>query len=58
MNANLLDLTDDILEIIGGYVKKDNLDRILKEKLKQNILEYFDKKIKIERKKQEKENTM
>jgi hypothetical protein len=25
---NLLDLDDDILNIIGGYVKKDNLDRM------------------------------
>ncbi len=58
MNANLLDLNDDISEIIGGYVKKDNLDSILKEKLKQDMLEYFDIKIKFERKKQEKENTM
>ena len=27
MNANLLDLIDDILNIIGDYVKKDNLKR-------------------------------
>jgi hypothetical protein len=50
MNTNLLDLNNDILEIIGEYVKKDNLDRILKEKLKQDILEYVDIEIKIERK--------
>ncbi len=30
-NINLLDLGDDILNIIGDYVKKDNHDRYLKE---------------------------
>ena len=30
-NMNLLDLDDDILNIIGGYVKKDNERRIDKE---------------------------
>ena len=28
---HLLDLDDDILNIFGDYVEKDNLDRILKE---------------------------
>jgi len=28
-NINLLDLGDDILNIIGDYVKKDNADRLL-----------------------------
>ena len=28
MNTNLLDLNNDILNIIGDYVKKDNIDRI------------------------------
>jgi hypothetical protein len=45
---NFLDLDNDVLNIIGGYVKKDNLDRILKEKLKQDMLEYVDIKIKID----------
>ena len=27
MNTNLLDLDNDILNIIGDYVKKDNLER-------------------------------
>ena len=27
MNINLLDLNNDILNIIGDYVKKDNLER-------------------------------
>lgn len=31
---NLLDLDNDILNIIGEYVKKDNHDKILKEKEK------------------------
>ena len=30
MNTNLLDLNNDVLNIIGNYVKKDNL----KEKIK------------------------
>ena len=30
-NMNLLDLNNDILNIIGGYVKKDNKRRIRKE---------------------------
>ena len=49
-NMNLLYLNNDVLNIIGDYVKKDNHDRILKEKLKQDMLEYVDIKIKIERK--------
>ena len=31
-NINLLDLNNDILNIIGGYVKKDNLKRALIKK--------------------------
>ena len=27
-NMNLLDLDNDVLNIIGGYVKKDNADRL------------------------------
>ncbi len=30
MNTNLLDLNNDILEIIGDYVKKDNDQRMQK----------------------------
>ena len=30
MNTNLLDFNNDILNIIGDYVKKDNHDRIQK----------------------------
>ena len=28
MNTNLLDLNNDVLNIIGDYVKKDNIERI------------------------------
>ena len=38
MNTNLLDLNNDILNIIGGYVKQDNTDRmekLIKESFKQ-----------------------
>ena len=31
MNFNLLDLNNDILNIIGDYVKKDNLERKLEK---------------------------
>ena len=31
MNTNLLDLNNDILNIIGDYVKKDNLEEKLNE---------------------------
>ena len=31
MNTNLLDLNNDILNIIGDYVKKDNLEQKLNE---------------------------
>ncbi len=30
MNTNVLDLNNDILEIIGDYVKEDNHDRMQK----------------------------
>jgi hypothetical protein len=50
-NMKLLDLDNDVLKTIGDYVKKDNLDRISNETLKQDILEYVDIKMKIERKK-------
>jgi hypothetical protein len=50
MNTNLLDLNNDVLNIIGDYVKKDNLDRILKETLKQDLFDYVDMIMKEERK--------
>ena len=37
MNPNILDLNNDILNIIGDYVKKDNHD-IQKEKMLLEIL--------------------
>ena len=36
-NMNLLDLDNDVLNIIGDYVKKDNIEEKLNEKLKQDI---------------------
>jgi hypothetical protein len=56
-NINLLDLNNDILNIIGEYVKKDNIDRMEKEKIdnyyrrkdeesKKIIFKYVDCKIK------------
>ena len=48
MNTNLLDLNNDVLNIIGDYVKKDN--RIKKEKFKQDMMDYIDIQMKIERK--------
>ena len=48
MNINLLDLNNDILNIIGDYVKKDNIDRIENfekknsfEKTNKYFVEYF-----------------
>ena len=41
-NMNLLDLDNDILNIIGDYVKKDNHDRYLKEGYKQDLFDYVD----------------
>ena len=41
-NINLLDLNNDILNIIGGYVKKDNERRIVKEK----SFEFVDERMK------------
>ena len=43
MNTNLLDLNNDILNIIGGYVKQDNTDRmekLIKESFKQVYILY------------------
>ncbi len=38
MNINLLDLKNDILNVIGDYVKKDNanrMEKLIKETFKQ-----------------------
>ena len=49
MNTNLLDLNNDVLNIIGDYVKKDNDSRMEEEK-KQNerdgIFNFVDDRIK------------
>ena len=56
---NLLDLDNDILNIIGDYIKKDNLER-MKEEEKQNkkieLFNYVDFKMKHIRKEARKEN--
>jgi hypothetical protein len=42
-NMNLLDLDDDILNIIGDYVKKDNHDRLKKrEEVIRNSIKLFE----------------
>ena len=59
MNTNLLDLDDDILNIIGDYVKKDNLERMEKErmeKFKQDVFEYLNIQLKEDRKLSRKHN--
>ncbi len=46
MNTNLLDLNNDILNIIGDYIKKDNIERDEKErafKFVDNELKYLKK---------------
>jgi len=48
-NINLLDLDNDILNIIGEYVKKDNIERMEKEedfKYADEGIEYLKKKTK------------
>jgi hypothetical protein len=44
MNTNLLDLDDNILNFIGDNVKKDNIERIEKEK--KEAYEYVNKWLK------------
>ncbi len=53
MNTNLLDLNNEIRSH-WWLCNKYNLDIILKEKLKQDMLGYVDIKIKIERKEERK----
>ncbi len=31
MNTNLFDLNNDVLNIIGDYVKKDNFEKLMNE---------------------------
>ena len=54
-NINLLDLNNDILNIIGGYVKKDNKERIKEEKLKKDFFNLIDHEMKCVRKAARKE---
>ena len=60
-NINLLDLDNDVLNIIGGYVKKDNLEREkieeikkVKQAMKEEIFCYADFEVKKNRKTSEK----
>ena len=55
---NLLDLDNDVLNIIGDYVKQDNNIREFNELIKKEIFDYVDKKMKIKEKKQEMNLTM
>ena len=50
MNTNLLDLNNDILNIIGRYVKADNDEREFNELIKKDIFDYVDIKMKLIRK--------
>ena len=53
MKIKVLDLDDDILNIIGDYVKKDNIERMEKErmeKFKQDVFEYLNIQLKEHRK--------
>ena len=49
-NMNLLDLNNDILNIIGGYVKADNNIRQFNELTKKEIFDYVDIQMKLKRK--------
>ena len=49
-NMNLLDLDNDVLNIIGDYVKQDNLEREFNKLIKKEIFDYVDIKMKIKRK--------
>ena len=50
MNTNLFDLNNDVLNIIGDYVKTDNIERMEIEKL----FEYFDNVDRMEKERMEK----
>ena len=49
-NMNLLDLDNDILNIIGDYVKQDNNIREFNELIKKEIFDYVDIEMKLKRK--------
>jgi hypothetical protein len=49
-NINLLDLNNDILNIIGRYVKEDNKERIENEEIKKVFFNFVDKEMKFMRK--------
>ena len=41
MNTNLLDLNNDVLNIIGDYVKEANFKKQLESDMKRDLLEYY-----------------
>ncbi len=55
---NLLDLNNDVLNIIGDYVKQDNNIREFNDLIKKEIFDYVDIKMNIKEKKQEMNITM
>ena len=57
MKTNLLDLDDDILNIIGDYVKKDNLEKERMIKFKQDAFEHLNVQLKEDRKFSRKNNS-
>ena len=57
MKTNLLDLDDDILNIIGDYVKKDNLEKERMIKFKQDAFEHLNIQLKEDKKFSRKNNS-
>ena len=55
---NLLDLDNDVLNIIGDYVKADNNTREFNELIKRDIFDYVDIKMKIIRKEARDKNSI
>jgi hypothetical protein len=56
-NINLLDMNNDILNIIGGYVKEDNLEKERMEKFKKDVFEHLNIQLKEDRKFSRKNNS-
>ena len=54
---NLLDMNNDILNIIGGYVKEDNLEKERMEKFKKDVFEHLNIQLKEDRKFSRKNNS-
>ena len=56
-NINLLDMNNDFLNIIGDYVKKDNLEKERMIKFKQDAFEHLNIQLKEDRKFSRKNNS-